>query len=97
MGRGGRGARVSDLFSKNPNLKNIYIFFWGGGGLGGRGDGGLELVNFLFKESKSKKKEKKFTKIPNLKKKIFFSGGRGGGGGGVLGGGGGWRGVRSYS
>ena len=33
--RGGEGARVSEFFSKSPNLKirKTLFFFWGGGGL----------------------------------------------------------------
>ena len=59
MGRG-RGARVSEFFSKNLNLKKIFFFFfWGGGGGGGwwsgwGGGGGSSVSKFLFKESKSK-------------------------------------------
>ena len=34
-GSGGRGARVSDFLTKNPNL--IFFFFGGGGGGGGEG------------------------------------------------------------
>ena len=38
MGRGrGGGARVSDFFTKDPNL---IFFFWGGGGEGGGVGGG---------------------------------------------------------
>ena len=39
---GGGGARLSDFFTKNPNLK--YNVFWGCGGGGGRvmGGGGRE-------------------------------------------------------
>ena len=58
----GRGARVSDFFTRNSNLN---FFFGGGEGGGGArvseiplqfflGEGGLEQVNFLF------------TKKPNL-------------------------------
>ena len=38
-GGGGGKARVSDFFTKNPNLKRKFFFFWGGGG--GRGLGGV--------------------------------------------------------
>ena len=38
---GGGGARVSGLFTKNPNLKKKFFFFFGGGG-GGRGGRGVE-------------------------------------------------------
>ena len=31
----GSGARVSEFFSKNLNLKKIFFFFLGGGGRGG--------------------------------------------------------------
>ena len=86
-GAEGGGARVSEYFSKNPNLKKKNSFFLAGGpGQGVAGGGGLELVNF-------------FSKSPNLKNRFFFCfgggevgargsdfffvwGGRGGGGGG---------------
>ena len=51
MGRGGRGARVSEFFSKNPNLKKEYIFFWAGWA---ERRGGLGLLIFFFRESNSK-------------------------------------------
>ena len=47
---GGGGAGIINFFILNPNLK--YIFFF----LGGGGEWGLQLVNFLYKEAKSKKK-----------------------------------------
>ena len=55
MGRG-RGARVSEFFSKNLNLKKnlFFFFFFLGGGGGGGGGGGSSVSEFLFKESKSK-------------------------------------------
>ena len=40
VGEGGGGARVSDFFSKNPNLKKKN-FFRGGKRRGGTGDGGV--------------------------------------------------------
>ena len=50
---GGR-TRVSDYFTKNPNLikKKRFFFFLGGGG----GSGMARLSDFFYKESKSKKK-----------------------------------------
>ena len=61
----GRGARVSEFFSKNLNLKKNF-FFWGGGvwavGVGVGGGGGLELVNF-------------YSKNQNLKIEFFYGGG----------------------
>ena len=64
QGEGGWGARVSDFFSKDPNLKKI--FFWGGGGWRGSGGGGLEgggggeleLVKFCSKNPNLKKEKK---------------------------------------
>ena len=52
FGKGGGGwrarARVSEFFTKDPNLKKK--FFWGEMGLEGGGGGGLELVkNFLLR------------------------------------------------
>ena len=41
------------FFTMNPNLKD---FFFGGAVCVCGGGGGLELVNFSFKESKSKKR-----------------------------------------
>ena len=61
MGGGrGRGARVSEFFSKNLNLKEKNLFRGDVGG-GGRG-GGLELVNF-------------YSKNQNLKIEFFYGGG----------------------
>ena len=63
----GQGARVSDFFTKNPNLKYFFGEMWGGGGaywLGGTG------VNVFY-----------FTMNPNFKykkKRFFFLGGGGG-------------------
>ena len=40
---GGGRVRVSDFFTKNPNLKkNIFFFFWGGGGRGLGGGGRVD-------------------------------------------------------
>ena len=40
---GGRGARVSEYFTKDPNLKKN--FFWGGGGGGSGGGGNVNSFN----------------------------------------------------
>ena len=42
-GTAGRGARVSDFFTKNPNLKHFFFFLflggvWGAEGVGGGGE-----------------------------------------------------------
>ena len=79
MGGGGKGgARFSEFFTKNPNLK--YNVFWGWGGKWGGRSGSVAMVSdFFYKESKSKKKIQVggrmawvinffFTKNPNLKK-----------------------------
>ena len=49
---GGRGTRVSDFFTKNPNLKKkkilfffVFFFFWEGGGGGGAGKGGVRWLD----------------------------------------------------
>ena len=71
VGWGGKGAKVSDFFTKYPNLKKKNFGGGGGEGCGLVGEGGLEQVIFFF-----------FTKNPNLKKN-FFGGGGGGGRGGL--------------
>ena len=70
MGGRGKGARVSDFYTKNPNLKKM-----GGGvqGMWGGGCGGLDLVNLFYYESKFKIKKDLF---------FFFLGGGGAAGGG---------------
>ena len=54
----------------NPNL--IFFCLGGGSGVGG---GGLEYVNYFYKESRSKKSLNFLTKNPNLFKFFFFGGG----------------------
>ena len=54
----GEVARVSDLFTKNPNLKKqqkTNFFFLGGGGWGGRG-WGAGVTEFFYYESNLEKK-----------------------------------------
>ena len=46
---GGGEARVSEFFTKNPNLRMLFLFFLGGGGGGGRGWGARVSECFLLR------------------------------------------------
>ena len=53
----GEGARVSDFFTKSPNLKEKK-FFWGGGEGGGRGwlgEGRTRVGEFFFTKNPNRK------------------------------------------
>ena len=53
---GGGGGRVSDFFTKNPNLKEKKYLFWGRGvGVGGGGYSKRFLLRIQFKNKKKNK------------------------------------------